>query len=186
MSNDELTEYEEWLKNLTKEELENIEKMYAEQGRFKEITEEQVLDINTILDLEEDLLKIFGDMYFMHTKSRELMQLKDCELSDIMHGIELGKPKNAIDGYMVYKELSRITKERRACKETLDRLDFLWKIFNQSNAENKMRYLINRIEKQLKSNNRDKEYTVKTEFGKEFIGSDKIMNNDWKKGRKIW
>ena len=54
----------------------------------------------------------------------ELEQVNE-EINDLLHEIELGKPKNAREGYAVYKELREARQRRRKAKDENELLNEL-------------------------------------------------------------
>ena len=58
-----------------------------------------------------------------------IAELED-EMQDVMHFMEMAKPKNVPTGYKLYKKLTDIRKERRACKNENDLLKPVYDMFH--------------------------------------------------------
>lgn len=175
-----LNKYEEWLKNLTDEEIELILTEYDKlEEKNKDLATEDLLKIETVKEVEQELIEVFKKLYFINRESRANLSLKDKEIDDILHDMELSRDKDAYSGYICYKEIARLRRERRVSKENISRTDALWSIFLNSLGEGKMRNVINRLERQVDSNNKEKRYNVKSEFGKEFLGKDTLYSDYW-------
>lgn len=56
------------------------------------------------------------------------------EINDLLHEIELGKPKNAREGYVIYKELREARQRRRKAKEENELLNELYTYLQSQSA----------------------------------------------------
>ena len=181
----DISVYEEWLKNMTDEEIKRIKDDYGKYlEQDKELTKKEILNPQTIVEIEKTIKKAIDDLYVILNKSKEYMNEKESETQDLLHDAELSSNKNVVEGHKLYKNLARIRRERRACKENIERAEIVWKVLLPHMNDKKMQELMGRLDKQIRYNNRDKEYTVKSDFGREFLGKNKLGCKDKKKEGK--
>lgn len=72
---------------------------------------------NIINNYSSTIISIFQNVIKTYENNIEIIKQTEGELTDIEHEIELSSPKNARDGYKLYKELREIRIRRRAAKD---------------------------------------------------------------------
>ena len=63
------------------------------------------------------IVRIFQEVIKTYENNEEIIKQSEGELTDLEHEIELSNPKNARDGYKIYKELREVRIRRRAAKD---------------------------------------------------------------------
>ena len=61
---------------------------------------------NIVNTYASSIVTIFKDVTEIYEKNAEIIKQAENELVDLEHEIELSNPKNARDGYKIYKEIS--------------------------------------------------------------------------------
>lgn len=72
---------------------------------------------NIINNYSSTIISIFQNVIKTYESNIEVIKQTEGELTDIEHEIELSSPKNARDGYKLYKELREIRIRRRVAKD---------------------------------------------------------------------
>ena len=72
---------------------------------------------NIINNYSSTIISIFQNVIKTYENNIEVIKQTEGELTDIEHEIELSNPKNARDGYKLYKELREIRIRRRVAKD---------------------------------------------------------------------
>ena len=72
---------------------------------------------NIINNYSSTIISIFQNVIKTYENNIEIIKQTEGELTDIEHEIELSNPKNARDGYKLYKELREIRIRRRVAKD---------------------------------------------------------------------
>lgn len=72
---------------------------------------------NIINNYSSTIISIFQNVIKTYESNIEIIKQTEGELTDIEHEIELSNPKNARDGYKLYKELREIRIRRRVAKD---------------------------------------------------------------------
>lgn len=72
---------------------------------------------NIINNYSSTIISIFQNVIKTYESNIEIIKQTEGELTDIEHEIELSSPKNARDGYKLYKELREIRIRRRVAKD---------------------------------------------------------------------
>ena len=92
----------------------------------------------------------------------------ESQMQDLLHYAEMGKNKDASNGYRIYKELCAVRRKRRACQNEMDLLQPIYDMFHDTrileqiaNVQGSCRNI-----KQCISN---KMYTVRTDVLDQFI-----------------
>lgn len=84
---------------------------------------------NIVNNYSSTIVTIFSDVIKTYEMNLDIIKQTEGELNDLMHEIELGKPKNAAQGYKLYIEIRRLRNKRRVAKEEVELLkdmyDFL-------------------------------------------------------------
>ena len=60
---------------------------------------------NIVNTYASSIVTIFKDVTEIYEKNAEIIKQAENELVDLEHEIELSNPKNARDGYKIYKEI---------------------------------------------------------------------------------
>ena len=72
---------------------------------------------NIVNNYSSTIVTIFQDVIRTYENNIETIKQAEGELTDLEHEIELSNPKNARDGYKIYKELREIRIKRRTAKD---------------------------------------------------------------------
>ena len=71
------------------------------------------------------ITQIYDSVTSAYRTNEAVLEETNGEINDLLHEIELGKPKNARDGYAVYKELREARQRRRKAKDENELLNEL-------------------------------------------------------------
>jgi hypothetical protein len=72
------------------------------------------------------MISVFTEVIQRYEADQKLLQRLDDETQDLLHEIEISKPKNARDGYLIYKDLKDVRIRRREVKDELAQLAELY------------------------------------------------------------
>lgn len=75
------------------------------------------------------IVTIFQDVIKTYENNIQVIKQMEGELLDLEHEIELSNPKNARDGYKLYKELREIRIRRRRAKDENQMLEDMYEYF---------------------------------------------------------
>ena len=88
------------------------------------------------------ILQIMQEVTNNYEYNKDIVRKSEGELQDLEHEIELSKPKNARDGYELYRELRRIRIQRRVAKEENEIMEGLYDYFKSNpSIKNKLQEL---------------------------------------------
>ena len=79
------------------------------------------------------IVQIFESVRATYQTNNDIISQTDGELNDIEHEVELADPRNARDGYKLYKEMRDLRVKRRVAKDENTLLDELYKFFTNNN-----------------------------------------------------
>ena len=71
------------------------------------------------------ITQIYDSVASAYRTNEAVLEETNGEINDLLHEIELGKPKNAREGYVVYKELREARQRRRKAKDENELLNEL-------------------------------------------------------------
>lgn len=91
-----------------------------------------------------------------------IAELED-QMQDVMHFMEMAKPKNVPIGYKLYKKLTDIRKERRACKNENDLLKPVYDMFHGTKLLDQLSYVQGECGKAKKAID-GRAYSVRTDI----------------------
>lgn len=95
---------------------------------------------NIVNNYSTVIIDIFKDVVNNYERNIEIIKQTEGELLDLEHEIELSEPKNARDGYKIYKELRDVRIRRRQAKNENELLKEMYEyITSQSEQEFKSR-----------------------------------------------
>ena len=95
---------------------------------------------NIVNNYSTVIIDIFKDVVNNYERNLEIIKQTEGELLDLEHEIELSEPKNARDGYKIYKELRDVRISRRQAKNENELLKEMYEyITSQSGQEFKSR-----------------------------------------------
>lgn len=95
---------------------------------------------NIVNNYSTVIIDIFKDVVNNYERNLEIIKQTEGELLDLEHEIELSEPKNARDGYKIYKELRDVRIRRRQAKNENELLKEMYEyITSQSGQEFKSR-----------------------------------------------
>lgn len=108
------------------------------------------------------------DMIGRYEADKERLVKLESEMQDLLHFMEMGKNKNARDGFLLYQKLSEVRRERRICK---NEIDLLQPVYNAIHGTTILDMLAKvqgecRVAKQTITN---KGYTVRTDILDDFV-----------------
>lgn len=110
---------QQWKQHQKKEEVEEL----MTQENFDEL-DNLAQDLEEWIEQSTRLQKLQQKNRIIYDKLNEQLSIKDQEISDIRHVIELGN-FNASQGYKLAKDMQEALKERRRIKTQLDAVDML-------------------------------------------------------------
>lgn len=84
------------------------------------------------------ITQIYDSVASAYRANETELEQANGEINDLLHEIELGKPKNAREGYVIYKELREARQRRRKAKDENELLNELY-TYLQSQAAFKNR-----------------------------------------------
>ena len=84
---------------------------------------------NIVNTYSATIITIFQDVVKTYERNIEIIKQAEGELSDLEHEIELSNPKNARDGYKLYKELREVRIRRRTAKDENQMLEDMYDYF---------------------------------------------------------
>ena len=106
------------------------------------VIERQHVDPKPILRSEERYDTLFPEETFKdfcgkvrqmmskyESNKAELSRLEN-EMQDLLHFVEMGKNKNANEGFKLYKKLCEVRRQRRVCKNEIDLLQPVYEMFH--------------------------------------------------------
>lgn len=77
---------------------------------------------NIVNNYGSTIVSIFTDVTKAYERNLEIIKQTEDELNDLNHEIELSEPKNAAQGYKLYKEIRELRIKRRTAKEEAELL----------------------------------------------------------------
>ena len=101
------------------------------------------------------------------TNTARIAELED-QMQDVMHFMEMAKPKNVPTGYKLYKKLTDIRKERRACKNENDLLKPVYDMFHGTKLLDQLSYVQGECGKAKKTID-GRAYSVRTDILEDLI-----------------
>ena len=78
------------------------------------------------------VVSVFNNIKSAYELNIEIVRNIEDELNDLNHEIELSKPKNAMEGYKIYKEVRELRIKRRKAKDENAIMDELYKYLSQN------------------------------------------------------
>ena len=81
------------------------------------------------------MMTIYNDVVKTYDKDIEIIKQTEDELQDLMHEIELSEPKNAYQGYLLYKEIRELRIKRRTAKEEVELLKDMYEYLNSQSGQ---------------------------------------------------
>ena len=72
------------------------------------------------------ITQIYDSVASAYRANETELEQANGEINDLLHEIELGKPKNAREGYVIYKELREARQRRRKAKDENELLNELY------------------------------------------------------------
>lgn len=87
------------------------------------------MSTNIVNNYSSSIVTIFQDVIKNYERNVELIKQIEDELNDINHEIELSEPKNAYQGYLLYKEIRDLRIKRRTAKEEVELLKDMYEYF---------------------------------------------------------
>ena len=90
---------------------------------------------NIVNNYSSTIVTIFQDVIRTYENNIETIKQAEGELTDLEHEIELSNPKNARDGYKIYKELRKIRIKRRTAKDENQLLQDMYDYFKSQQGQ---------------------------------------------------
>ena len=91
---------------------------------------------NIINNYASTIVQIYQDVIGNYERNVDLIKQIEGELNDLNHEIELSSPKNARDGYKMYKEIRELRIKRRQAKEENELMKDMYEYLKGQNAQN--------------------------------------------------
>lgn len=70
------------------------------------------------------------EMLSRYEGNKERLEKLESQLQDLLHFVEMGKNKNAKDGFILYQKICEVRRERRVCKNEIDLLQPVYDAFS--------------------------------------------------------
>lgn len=99
---------------------------------------------NIVNTYSSTIVTIFQDVIKTYENNVEIIKQAEGELTDLEHEIELSNPKNARDGYKIYKEFREVRIRRRTAKDENQILQDMYDYFKSPQGQtfkNKMQQI---------------------------------------------
>jgi hypothetical protein len=90
---------------------------------------------NIVNNYCSSMVQFFQEVTKTYENNIEVIKTAEGELTDIEHEIELSNPKNACDGYKLYKELREIRVRRRTAKNENQLLQEIYDYFTSPQGQ---------------------------------------------------
>lgn len=90
---------------------------------------------NVVNNYASTIVTIFKDVIETYEKNAEIIKQSEEELVDLEHEIELSNPKNARDGYKVYKEIREVRIRRRQAKNENELLKDMYDLLKDNQSQ---------------------------------------------------
>ena len=90
---------------------------------------------NIVNNYSSTIVTIFQDVIRTYENNIKTIKQAEGELTDLEHEIELSNPKNARDGYKIYKELREIRIKRRTAKDENQLLQDMYDYFKSQQGQ---------------------------------------------------
>jgi len=78
------------------------------------------------------VISVFNNIKSTYESNINIQKEAEDELNDLNHEIELSHPKNASDGYKLYREIRDLRLKRRKAKEENELMEDFYKFLNQN------------------------------------------------------
>ncbi|MGN5457061.1 MAG: hypothetical protein ACI4XN_13780 [Candidatus Kurthia intestinigallinarum] len=93
------------------------------------------MSINIVNNYISTIMSIYNDVIKTYEKDLDIIKQTEGELQDLMHEIELSEPKNAYQGYLMYKEIRELRIKRRTAKEETELLKDMYEYLNSQSGQ---------------------------------------------------
>lgn len=93
------------------------------------------MSTNIVNNYSTTIVTIFQDVIRNYEKNLDTIKQTEEELLDLMHEIELSEPKNAYQGYLLYKEIRNLRIKRRTAKEEAELLRDMYDFLKSPNGQ---------------------------------------------------
>ena len=90
---------------------------------------------NIVNNFGSNIVTIFQTVVNTYEADVKAIKQIEEELNDINHEIELGKPKNAAQGYKLYQDIRKLRNKRRTLKEEVELLADTYEYFNSQQGQ---------------------------------------------------
>lgn len=90
---------------------------------------------NIVNNYSSQIVTIFQEVIKNYERSLNVIKQTEAEINDINHEIELSAPKNAAQGYKLYKEIRELRIKRRTAKEESELLKDIYDYFQTPQAQ---------------------------------------------------
>lgn len=90
---------------------------------------------NIVNNYSSTVITIFQDVVRTYERNEEVIRQAEGEMLDLEHEIELSNPKNARDGYKLYKELRDVRIRRRVAKDENQILQDMYDFFQSQQGQ---------------------------------------------------
>ena len=90
--------------------------------------------MNIVNTYASTISTIYSEVIKKYECDLEIIKQTEDELQDLMHEIELSVPKNAVQGYKLYKEIRELRIKRRTAKYEVELLKDMYEFFTSQNG----------------------------------------------------
>jgi len=108
-----------------------------------------------------NMLTNFDRVVKTYEANIEKLKILDSETQDLLHEIELAKPKSASEGYSIYKKLKKVREERRSLKDQNELLEGMYQFCkNDKKVSSQLKQIQSNVSKTVQVHNK-RCYTAK-------------------------
>ena len=81
------------------------------------------------------IIQMYQSVTTTYELNQDIIRQADEETQDLLHELELSNPKNAVDGYKVYKQLREVRRRRRLAKDECALMKDMYEYFKSQPAQ---------------------------------------------------
>lgn len=94
------------------------------------------MESNIINDHCSTIMQIYKQVITTYELNVDIITRTEGELNDLLHECELSSPKNAREGYQMYKQIRELRQKRRRAKDENQLLQEMYDYFKTQNGQN--------------------------------------------------
>lgn len=90
---------------------------------------------NIVNNYCSSIIQMYQSVIANYELNQDIIRQTDEETQDLLHELELGNPKNAREGYLIYKQLREVRQRRRLAKDENNLLKNMYDYFKTQQGE---------------------------------------------------